>query len=129
MQTIDLLTPHPLLPDTTRTATVEYTDNNYRQKFSRLTVLIDNYQNGVLIQNETIGSHYVILRADNSVLVDAQGNPIAEPEGGYTQEQIDTYMGEFDYIDYLETIDLPFSVKQFKQNVVLRAEQQGRFDK
>jgi len=129
MQTIDLLTPHPLLPDTTRTATVEYTENNYRQQFSKLTVLIDNYQDGVLIQNETIGSHFVILIADNSVLVDAQGNPIAEPDGGYTQEQIDTYMGEFDYIDYLETIDLPFSVKQFKQNVVLRAELQGMFDR
>jgi hypothetical protein len=37
-------------------------------------------------------------------------------------------MPEYDYIDYLETQNLPFSNQQFKESVVLRAEQQGRFD-
>jgi hypothetical protein len=121
MQTIDLLTSHPSLPDTTRKAVIEQTFSDHRAKFSTLVVTIDNYKDGVLLQNQAVNSYTVNLRADNSVFV----NPAT---GDYVPEDTPGAMGEYDYIDFLETQNLPFSNQQFKQSVVLRAEQQGRFD-
>jgi hypothetical protein len=122
MQTIDLLTAHPSLQGTTRKAVIHETYSNHKAKFSSLTVQVDNYQNGVLVQNDAVGSYQVVLRADNSVFV----NPLT---GDYVPADTEGAMGEYDYIDYLETQNLPFSNQQFKENIVLRAEQQGRFDK
>jgi hypothetical protein len=121
MQTIDLNTPHPSLPDTTRKAVIEQTFSDHRSKFSTLVVTIDNYKDGVLLQNQAVNSYTVNLKADNSVFVDPA-------TGDYVSEDTPGAMGEYDYIDFLETQNLPFSNQQFKQSVVLRAEQQGRFD-
>jgi hypothetical protein len=121
MQTIDLLTPHPSLPNTTRKAVIEETYSNHKAKFSTLVVRIDNYLNGDVISNQAVNSYIVNLRADNSVFV----NPAT---GDYVPSDTPGAMGEYDYIDFLETQNLPFSNQQFKETVVLRAEQQGRFD-
>jgi hypothetical protein len=121
MQIIDLLTPHPSLPNTTRKAVIEETYSNHKAKFSTLVVRIDNYLNGDVISNQAVNSYTVNLRADNSVFV----NPAT---GDYVPSDTPGAMGEYDYIDFLETQNLPFSNQQFKETVVLRAEQQGRFD-
>jgi len=121
MQTIDLTTSHPSLPDYTRKAVVEETYSNHVAKFSSLTVRIDNYLNGVLVQNAAISSYNVSLRADNSVFV----NPAT---GEYVPEDTPGAMGEYDYIDFLESQVVPYSNQAFKQMVVNRAEQYGRFD-
>jgi len=121
MQTIDLLTPHPSLPGTTRKAAIEQTFSDHKAKFSTLVVRIDNYLNGDVISNQAVNSYTVNLRADNSVFV----NPAT---GDYVPSDTPGAMGEYDYIDFLETQNLPFSNQQFKETVVLRAEQQGRFD-
>lgn len=121
MQTIDLTTPHPSLPDTTRKAVIEQTFSDHKSKFSTLVVRIDNYKDGVLISNQAVNSYTVNLRADNSVFV----NP---DTGDYVPNDTPNAMGEYDYIDFLETQNLPFSNQQFKENVVLRAEALGRFD-
>ena len=121
MQTIDLLTPHPSLPSTTRKAVIEQTFSDHKAKFSTLVVRIDNYLNGDVISNQAVNSYTVNLRADNSVFV----NPAT---GDYVPSDTPGAMGEYDYIDFLETQNLPFSNQQFKETVVLRAEQQGRFD-
>lgn len=121
MQTIDLTTPHPSLPDTTRKAVIEETYSNHKAKFSTLVVRIDNYLNGEVINNQAVKSYTVNLRADNTVFV----NPAT---GDYVSPDTPNAMGEYDYIDFLETQNLPFSNQEFKQRVVLRAELQGRFD-
>ena len=121
MQTIDLNTPHPSLPDTTRKAVIEETYSNHKLKYSTLVVRIDNYKDGVLISNQAVNSYTVNLRADNTVFVNPE-------TGDYVPSDTPGAMGEYDYIDFLETQNLPFSNQQFKERVVLRAEQQGRFD-
>ena len=73
------------------------------------------------MQTKAVNSYEVILRADNSVFVNPQN-------GQYVPADTPGAMGEFDFIDYLETQVLPYSNKTFKQNVVLRAEAMGRFD-
>ena len=121
MQTINLTTPHPSLPDTTRKAVIEETYSNHKAKFSTLVVRIDNYLNGEIISNQAVNSYIVCLRADNTVFVNHQ-------TGEYVPSDTPNAMGEYDYIDFLETQNLPFSNQQFKQTVVLRAEALGRFD-
>jgi hypothetical protein len=121
MQTIDLNTSHPSLPGYTRKAVVIETYSNHEAKFSSLTVRIDNYLDAVLVQNAVISSYNVSLRADNSVFV----NPAT---GEYVPEDTPGAMGEYDYIDFLESQVVPYSNQYFKQMVVLRAEQFGRFD-
>jgi hypothetical protein len=121
MQTIDLNTPHPSLPDTTRKAVIEETYSNHKAKYSTLVVSIENYLNGELISNQAVNSYIVNLRADNTTFVDpSTGNPVSEGTPGA--------WGEYDYIHFLETIVLPITNEDFKESVVLRAEQQGRFD-
>ena len=121
MQTIDLLTPHPSLPNTTRKAVIEETYSNHKAKFSTLVVRIDNYLNGDVISNQAVNSYTVNLRADNSTFVDpSNGNPVPPDTPGA--------WGEYDYISFLESIVLPITNEDFKESVVLRAEQQGRFN-
>ena len=121
MQTIDLTTAHPSLPNTTRKAVIEQTFSDHKAKFSTLVVRIDNYLDGDVISNQAVNSYTVNLRADNSVFV----NPAT---GDYVPSDTPGAMGEYDYIDFLETQNLPFSNQQFKETVVLRAETLGRFD-
>lgn len=121
MQEIELTTEHPKLPGYTRKAVVLQTFSDHANKFSTLTVRIDNYLNGELVQTKAVNSYEVILRADNSVFVNPQN-------GQYVPADTPGAMGEYDFIDYLETQVLPYSNKTFKQNVVLRAEAMGRFD-
>lgn len=121
MQTIELNTAHPDLPGTTRKAVVKQTFSDHANKFSTLTVQIDNYRDGELLQSRPVGSYEVVLRADNSVFVDPA-------TGDYVPADTPGAMGEYDYIDYLETLVLPYSNQQFKETVVLRAESLGRFD-
>jgi hypothetical protein len=123
MQTVDLITPHPALPDYTRKAVIKRTLSYHDEKYSLLVVEVQHYLNGVLENSPTgiVRNITVELRADNSVFV----NP---GTGEYVPADTPGAMPEYDYIDYLETQNLPFSNQHFKQTVVLRAEQQGRFD-
>jgi hypothetical protein len=123
MQTVNLLTPHPALPDYNRKAVIKRTLSYHDEKYSVLVVEVQHYLNDVLEDNPTgiVRNITVELRADNSVFV----NPST---GDYVPSDTPGAMPEYDYIDYLETQNLPFSNQQFKESVVLRAEQQGRFD-
>jgi hypothetical protein len=123
MQTIDLLTPHPALPDYTRKAVIKGTHSYHDELYSLLVVEVQHYLNGQLENSPTgiVRNITIELRADNSTFVNPEtGEPVPSDTPGA--------MPEYDYIDYLETQNLPFSNQQFKETVVLRAEQQGRFD-
>jgi hypothetical protein len=123
MQTIDLLTPHPALPDYTRKAVIKGTFSYHAEKYSVLLVEVEHYLNGVLENSPTgiVRNITVELRADNSTFVDpSNGNPVPPDTPGA--------WGEYDYVHFLESIVLPISNEDFKESVVLRAEQQGRFN-
>lgn len=123
MQSINLETSHPSLPNTTRKATIIETNVNHRDKFSYMVIIIDNYDsNGDIINNSVVRSYQVVLRADNTTFVDMATGDLV-PEGSPNS------IGEYDYIYFLEGQVLPYSNQDFKTNVVLRAEQQGRFDR
>lgn len=123
MQTIDLLTPHPDLTGYTRKAVVKSTIIDHENKFSILAVDIQHYLNGELVNNPTglVRNIRKELRADNTVFV----NPA---NGEYVPEGTPGAWGEYDYIQFLEGIVLPISNEEFKEQIVLRAEQQGRFN-
>ncbi len=123
MQIIDLLTPHPDAPIFTRKAVVKRTLSYHDENYSLLVVDVQYFKDGVQVDNPNgiIRTITVELRADNSVFV----NPAT---GDYVTADTQGAMAEYDYIQYLETQNLPFSNQQFKETVVLRAEALGRFN-
>jgi hypothetical protein len=131
MQTIDLLTKHPDMPDYDRKVVIRRTLYYHDENYTVLVVDVQHYKDGVLVNNPQgiVRTLTIELRADNSLLVDEDGNYVFPGEGGYTEEQLETYKGEYEYLNELEKTAQPYSVEQFKEGIILKADSYKRFDR